>query len=139
MTTLDPGARVVFTQGLRVRPRSTAFFATSAAAIITEGLDVFVHEVIAAITTAPWSSTTDVPSPSVTGVGVEVRPCAPFAAECCAPAAGPGPSVSAAAEGTVASSLKLGTSEAGNDSSSASSCASWTDEVYAPSACRNIG
>jgi hypothetical protein len=53
MTTLDPGASVVFTQGLRVRPRSTAFLASRAAPTITEGLDVFVHEVMAAITTLP--------------------------------------------------------------------------------------
>ena len=53
MTTFEPGARVVLTHGLRDRPRSTAFFASSAAPIITYGLDVFVQEVIAAITTCP--------------------------------------------------------------------------------------
>ena len=56
MTTLEPGASVVFTHGLRLSPRSTAFLASSAAPIITCGLDVLVQEVIAAITTAPWSS-----------------------------------------------------------------------------------
>ena len=56
MTTLDPGARVVFTHGLAPKPRSTAFFASSAAPIITCGLEVLVQEVIDAITTAPWSS-----------------------------------------------------------------------------------
>src|SRR5437588_12313376 len=122
MTTFDPGASVVLTHGLRDSPRSTAFCASSAAATITDGLDVLVHDVIAAIATAPWSSTTSVPSARATGVGCDVRPLAP-----------------AAAEGTVADSLKLGTSEAGNDSSSASSCASCTDDVYAPSASRNIG
>ena len=55
MTTFEPGARVVFTHGLRFRPFSTAFFASSAAPIITYGLEVFVQEVIAAITTWPWS------------------------------------------------------------------------------------
>ena len=55
MTTFEPGASVVLTHGLRDRPRSTAFLASSAAPTITDGLDVFVHEVIAAITTAPWS------------------------------------------------------------------------------------
>ena len=50
------------THGLRTRPRSTAFFASSPAPIITAGLDVFVHEVIAAITTAPWSISTVSPS-----------------------------------------------------------------------------
>jgi hypothetical protein len=44
---------VVFTHGFRDNPRSTAFFATNAAPIITLGFDVFVHEVIAAIVTAP--------------------------------------------------------------------------------------
>ena len=53
MTTFEPGARLVFTHGLRVSPRSTAFFATRPAPIITLGFDVFVQLVIAAITTAP--------------------------------------------------------------------------------------
>jgi hypothetical protein len=44
------------THGRRARPRSTAFCASRPAAIITEGFDVFVHEVIAAITTEPCSS-----------------------------------------------------------------------------------
>ena len=39
--------------GLTVRPFSTAFFASSPAASITPGFDVFVHEVIAAISTSP--------------------------------------------------------------------------------------
>jgi hypothetical protein len=54
------------THGLRCRPFSTAFFASSAAPIITDGLDVFVHEVIAAIATAPWSISNFVPSSRVT-------------------------------------------------------------------------
>ena len=53
MTTLEPGASVVFTQGLRSRPASTALRASSAAPIITDGLEVFVHEVMAAMTTEP--------------------------------------------------------------------------------------
>ena len=53
MTTFDPGARDVFTHGLTVRPFSTAFLATSPAAIITDGLEVLVQLVIAAITTSP--------------------------------------------------------------------------------------
>ena len=79
---------------------------------MTDGLEVFVQDVIAAITTAPWSITPFSPSAKVTGTGCDVRPAAPFAAD-----------------GTVASSLKLGTSDAGNDSSSASSCASWTEDT----------
>ena len=38
---------------------------------MTEGFDVFVHEVIAAIVTAPWSSVNFSPSASATGVGFE--------------------------------------------------------------------
>src|SRR6185437_13716414 len=100
MTTLEPGASVVFTQGRLCRPRSTAFFASRAAPIMTDGLDVLVHDVIAAMTTAPWSMTHSAPSMLIF-TGLDVRPFAP-----------------AAAEGTVAASLKLGTSEAGKDSSS---------------------
>src|SRR3954463_8916827 len=73
MTTLDPGASVVLTQGLLVSPRSTAFLASSAAPIMTCGFDVLVHEVIAAITTWPWSTSVSVPSSMVTRVGFEVR------------------------------------------------------------------
>ena len=53
MTTFDPGARLAFTHGLVVSPRSTAFFASRPAATITDGFDVFVQLVIAAITTEP--------------------------------------------------------------------------------------
>ena len=77
MTTLEPGASVVFTQGWRCRPRSTAFLASRAAPIITDGLDVLVQEVIAAMTTAPWSISVSVPSSSVTLVGVGRPPALP--------------------------------------------------------------
>ena len=53
MTTFEPGASVVLTHGLRDSPASTAFLASSAAPTITEGFEVFVHEVMAAITTEP--------------------------------------------------------------------------------------
>src|SRR4051812_15447201 len=99
MTTLEPGARVVFTHGLLVNPFSTAFFANSAAPTITEGLDVFVHEVIAAMATAPWSSSTSVPSAKVTGVGFDVRPRAVCAAD---------------GRGAASASLGAAGSEAGN-------------------------
>src|SRR4051795_7848133 len=69
MTTFEPGASVVLTHGLRFNPRSTAFFATRAAPIITDGFDVLVHEVMAAITTAPWSTSVSVPSSSTTRAG----------------------------------------------------------------------
>ncbi len=45
----------VFTQGFEVRPSLFALRASSAAASITEGFDVLVHDVIEAITTRPWS------------------------------------------------------------------------------------
>ncbi len=53
MTTVEPGASEVLTQGLTSRPRSTAFLASSPAPIITEGFEVFVQLVIAAMTTRP--------------------------------------------------------------------------------------
>src|SRR3954464_7887251 len=108
MTTFEPGAREVFTHGLRVRPRSTAFFASSAAPIITDGLDVLVQEVIAAITTAPWSSTPLPPSAKATSTGLDVRPSAPVAHD---------------GAGCATSSWALGEdgSDAGNDSALASS------------------
>src|SRR5438876_296429 len=53
MTTFEPGARLVFTHGLDFSPRSTAFFARSPAAISTEGFEVLVQLVIAAMTTLP--------------------------------------------------------------------------------------
>src|SRR5439155_13358649 len=56
VTTLDPGARLVLTHGRRWSPACTAFFASSPAPSMTEGFDVFVQLVMAAITTAPWSS-----------------------------------------------------------------------------------
>src|SRR5579859_5544646 len=40
VTTFDPGARLVLTHGLTVRPRSTAFFARIPAPIITDGFEV---------------------------------------------------------------------------------------------------
>src|SRR6185369_15838413 len=56
VTTFEPGARLVLTHGRTVKPRSTAFRASSPAAIITLGFEVFVQLVIAAITTDPCSS-----------------------------------------------------------------------------------
>src|SRR4051794_17060922 len=53
-TTWLPGASDVFTQGLAVRPLAAAFLASRPAPIKTLGLEVFVQEVIAAITTSPW-------------------------------------------------------------------------------------
>ena len=53
MTTFEPGARLALTHGLVRSPRSTAFLASSPAATITDGFDVLVQLVIAAITTEP--------------------------------------------------------------------------------------
>src|SRR5690348_7244128 len=56
VTTCDPGASDVFTQGFVVSPRSTAFLATRPAATSTAGFEVLVHDVIAESTTAPCAS-----------------------------------------------------------------------------------
>ena len=69
----EPGASEVFTHGLTSSPRSTAFRASSAAAIITAGLEVFVQLVMAAITTWPLSISHAVPSARVTVTGFEIR------------------------------------------------------------------
>ncbi|CAB4542411.1 unannotated protein [freshwater metagenome] len=45
---------MVLTHGLEVSPFSTAFFASRAAPIITDGLEVFVQDVMEAITTSPF-------------------------------------------------------------------------------------
>ena len=63
MTTSDPGASEVFTHGAGLRPLAAALRATRPAPIITAGLEVLVHEVMAAITTEPswiwcWQSST---------------------------------------------------------------------------------
>src|SRR5918993_2810664 len=100
MTTLEPGARLVLTQGLRSSPRSTAFFASSAAPTMTDGLDVLVHEVIAAITTAPWSISVSVPSSRVTFVGALGR--GPTGATGWESAGAPGPLPQWTATGSLA-------------------------------------
>ena len=102
---MDPGATEVFTHGFEARPFSTAFRARMAAASITEGLEVLVHEVMDAMLTAPWSSTNSRPSLMLTLTGRDGRPFADAAAEC------------------LSVEVMAGTSEAGNDSSSASSSA----------------
>ena len=62
---LDPGLALA-------GPRSTAFLATSPAPSITEGFEVLVQLVIAAITTWPWSSSTVSPSSSSTATASPV-------------------------------------------------------------------
>src|SRR5918999_6085281 len=53
VTTRDPGAREVLTHGLDLSPLSTAFLARRPAPSITDGLEVLVQLVIAAMTTEP--------------------------------------------------------------------------------------
>jgi len=65
VTTLEPGARLVLTQGRVAKPRATAFSASRPAASITEGFEVLVQEVIAAITTEPWRRRQATPPTSV--------------------------------------------------------------------------
>src|SRR6478735_6167500 len=116
MTTLEPGASVVLTHGLRCRPFSTAFLASSAAPIITDGFDVFVHDVMAAIATAPCPISNSDPSSRVTFTSLR-DPLAP----------GAGCTVSASSfrwlgECSDPSSCEYdGASLAGNDSADASS------------------
>ena len=63
MTTFEPGASDVFTHGLRRQAAlRRALRASSPAPIITDGFEVFVQLVIAAITTCPWSSSNVWPS-----------------------------------------------------------------------------
>src|SRR5579872_6686781 len=62
VTTLEPGASEVFTQGLDVRPFVWALRARRPAATSTAGLEVLVQLVMAAITTAPSLSSKSLPS-----------------------------------------------------------------------------
>src|SRR3990172_3075881 len=68
VTTFDPGAMLVLTQGLRLRPRWTALRASSPAPIMTDGLDVLVQLVMAATTTEPSLNWKRVPSYSHSAV-----------------------------------------------------------------------
>ena len=72
MTTFEPGASEVLTHGLERSPRATALRASTPAPTITEGLEVLVQLVIAAITTSPWSSSKVSPS-RVTGWALWLR------------------------------------------------------------------
>ena len=104
------------THGLRSSPRSTAFLASSPAPIITDGFEVFVQLVIAAITTRPWSTSVSVPSSSVTVTGSATR--SSVAAVAVAAARCPG---SRAAGRARCRGPRPGGSEAGKDSAFASS------------------
>ena len=92
--------------------RCTALRASSPAPIITEGLEVLVQLVIAAITTRPWSSSTVVPSSSVTSISSPLP----------LPIVATGPPLTAGRGLPRSSSCSsAGGSEAGKDSSFASS------------------
>src|SRR5436190_18056456 len=61
-TTWLPGASEVLTHGFAFRPLTAALRASSPAPINTLGLEVLVHEVIAAMTTSPWPRSKFLPS-----------------------------------------------------------------------------
>ena len=113
VTTLEPGASDVLTHGWLVSPRATALRASSPAPSMTEGLEVFVHDVMAAMTTCPWSTLNVAPS-IVTSAAVS---------ECSAitvPAA-TARAEAGAAGGSWPGALSAGGSEAGKVSATASS------------------
>src|SRR5919201_6161729 len=88
MTTLEPGAREVLTHGFALSPRSTAFLASRPAASITDGLEVLVQLVMAAITTCPWSRSKGLPSATRTGAAMLGRPLTPVGSGSNQPGAG---------------------------------------------------
>src|SRR5215470_3113901 len=53
-TTWEPGASDVLTHGFTLSPLATALRASRPAPTMTDGFDVLVHDVMAAITTSPW-------------------------------------------------------------------------------------
>ena len=133
MTTLDPGASEVLTHGLEARLRSTALRASRPAASITDGLEVLVQLVMAAITTWPWSRSKRAPSSSWTGTRLWA------AADPC----GVGLGTSRPALVVVAvldhSGHGAGGSLAGNDSAEASSGpSSWIGWVMSARAARKL-
>src|SRR2546428_10555090 len=98
VTTFEPGARLVFTHGCDLRPFSTAFFATRPAAIITDGFDVLVQLVIAAVTTDAWRSLQCTPA-GWRSTWVRCRGGVSAAVATCPPAASQGPEFTAGAIG----------------------------------------
>ena len=60
---------MVLTQGLDFKPFSTAFLASKAAPIITDGFEVLVQEVIEAITTSPFVMVVSV-APTLIAIGL---------------------------------------------------------------------
>src|ERR1700744_2495010 len=114
MTTLDPGASVVLTQYVLLRHAAPAFLASRAAPTMTDGLEVLVQEVMAAITTEPWSMVTSVPSSIVTRVGVECsgRPSSASSPGSSSAALSPGWSATGSEAGKVSATPSLGSGSA---------------------------
>ena len=87
---------------------------------MTEGFEVFVHEVIAAIVTAPWSSVNSLPS-TVTSIGFEAARGAcerwRWSMRCA---------------DSSSSGVKPTGSEAGKVPSTAASTPEWSVDVYSP-------
>src|SRR4051812_22395566 len=79
MTTLEPGASDAFTHGRVVSPRATAFCASRPAATSTDGFDVFVQLVMAAITTEPWRSSEPIGSVAAGAEATSAAVAAPLA------------------------------------------------------------
>ena len=77
VTTREPGARDVLTVGPTRRPRATAFRASKPAPTMTVGLEVLVHEVMAAMATEPWRTIAAVPSISIATLPLSVAPVMP--------------------------------------------------------------
>src|SRR5690606_24838344 len=115
-TTLEPGARVVFTHGFDLRPFFAAFRARSPAASMTDGFEVLVHDVIAAMVTAPWSIVKFSPPERDTELGLDAVEGAWLACEwwwvLCS-----------------LSGVLPGGSEAGNDSDVSRSTRSWSTDA----------
>src|SRR5262249_3433133 len=61
-TTCEPGAKEGLTQGFGRKPSARAFLATRPAATSTEGFEVLVQLVIAAMTTSPSRSARSLPA-----------------------------------------------------------------------------
>ena len=81
---------------------------------MTDGFEVLVHEVMAAMTTEPWSMVTSVPSAIVTGVGVECSGCPSCAGSpgSSSAAVSPGWSATGSEAGKVSATPSLGSGSA---------------------------
>src|SRR5215472_3919445 len=74
VTTSDPGASDVLTHSGTVSPFSTAFFASNPAPTSTDGFEVLVQLVMAAITTLPCPNASSSPTSTSTAVAVWLSP-----------------------------------------------------------------